>query len=338
MRRTEMILTVDQIKEITVGAARVEKNAQGRVKFFRFTEAQEKAYKDYSTEFYRKTFATSGIRLEFKTDSKSLSMTVNVKSGLSSSRRFFAHSVYVDGKLAGRIERSQDDHRPDGEFSGEFDLGEGEKTVKVYFPWSVRSELISLELEDGASLAPVKKSCKMIIFGDSITQGYDAVAPENSYASIITYAFDAEARNKGIGGEVFWPTLGALRDDFEPDYITVAYGTNDWSRSDKETFDRDCELFYTYLSANYASATIFALSPIWRGDKDSDKSKVGKFDYLAKKIKEVADSLPNVVFVDTNGFVPEDSSYFSDLFLHPNDAGFAPYAEHLLAEMKKYID
>ena len=333
-----MILTVDQIKEITVGAARVEKIPQGRVRFYRFTEAQEKAYKDYSAEFYRKTFATSGIRLEFKTDSKSLSMTVNVSSRLSSSRRFFAHTVYVDGKLVGKIEREQDDHRPDGAFSGEFDLGEGEKTVRIYFPWSARSELVSFELDDGAFIEPVEKKCKMIIFGDSITQGYDALVPENSYASIITDALDAEARNKGIGGEVFWPVLGALRDDFEPDYVTVAYGTNDWARNDEETFDRDCEAFYTRLSANYSGATIFAISPIWRGDKDSEKSKVGEFSYLSKRIKEVADSLPNVIFIDTNGFVPEDSSYFSDLFLHPNDAGFAPYAENLLAEIKKYID
>ena len=178
----------------------------------------------------------------------------------------------------------------------------------------------------------------MIIFGDSITQGYDAVAPENSYASIMTDTLGAEARNKGIGGEVFWPTLGALRDNFDPDYITVAYGTNDWSRNDRETFDRDCEAFYTNLSANYSEATIFALSPIWRGDKDSGKSKVGEFTHIGERIKEVADKLPNVVFVDTNGFVPEDPSYFSDLHLHPNDMGFAPYAENLLREIKKYID
>ena len=333
-----MILTVDQIRAITKGADRVEKTQAGRIKFHRFTEAQEKAYKDYSADFYRKAFATSGIRLEFVTDSKSLSLAVNVTTKLSSSRRFFAHSIYVGDKLIGRIEREQEDPTPDGAFRGEFDLGEGEKKVKIYFPWSAVSEILSFELDDGAKIEPVEKKCKMIIFGDSITQGYDALAPENSYASIVTDALDADARDKGIGGEVFWPTLGSLRDDFEPDYITVAYGTNDWSRNDKETFDRDCEAFYTRLSANYSESTIFALSPIWRGDKDSEKSKVGEFSYIGEKIKAVADSLPNVIFIDTDGFVPEDSAYFSDLFLHPNDDGFRPYAENLLGAMKQYID
>lgn len=332
-----MLLNIDQIRAITKGADRVEEK-KGRIKFHRFTEAQEKAYKDYSADFYRKTFATSGIRLEFVTDSKKLSMTVNATSKLSSSRRFFAHSVYADGKLVGRIERAQDDPTPDGDFRGEFDLGEGEKTVRVYFPWSAVSEIVSLELDDGAKIVPVEKKCKMIIFGDSITQGYDALAPENSYASIVTHALCAEARDKGIGGEVFWPTLGALRDGFEPDYITVAYGTNDWARNDRETFDRDCEAFYTNLSANYSEATIFALAPIWRGDQDNGKSKVGEFSHIGKRIKEVADKLPNVIFIDAYDFVPKDSSYFSDLILHPNDEGFAYYAKNLLAEMKKYID
>ena len=333
-----MILTLDQIRAVTTGADRVEKTAKGRIKFHRFTEAQEKAYKDYSADFYRKTFSTSGIRLEFVTDSKSLSMTVNATSKLSSSRRFFAHSVYADGKLVGRIERSQDDPQPDGDFSGEFDLGAGEKRVKIYFPWSAVSEIVSLELDDGATVKPVEKKCKMLIFGDSISQGYDALAPENSYASIVTDYFDADARNKGIGGEVFYPTLGALRDDFEPDYITVAYGTNDWSRNDRETFDRDCEAFYTNLSANYSESTIFAISPIWRGNYTDKGSKVGEFSHLAERIAEVADKLPNVIFINGFDFVPKDSSYFSDLYLHPDDKGFAHYAKNLIAELVKYID
>lgn len=325
------------IRAVTTGADRVEMTSNGRIRFHRFTEAQEKAYKGYSEDFYRKCFSTSGIRLEFVTDSKKLSMAVNVSSGLSSSRRFFAHSVYVDGKPVGRIERDQESTLPDGDFSGEFDLGDGEKRVRVYFPWSAISELIYFELDDGAKIEPIKKSCKMIIFGDSITQGYDAIVPENSYASIITDALDADARNKGIGGEVFFPTLGALRDDFEPDYITVAYGTNDWTRSEREVLDRDCEAFYTNLSANYPNATIFAIAPIWRDRGCESKKRFYEFSYVAEKISEVAEKLDNVVFINAYDFVPKDSSYFSDLTLHPNDKGFAHYAENLLKELKKHI-
>ena len=332
-----MILTIDQIKEITKGAVRVEKH-NGKICLYRFTEAQEAAFYAYSpANFYRKTFATAGIRLEFITDSKRLSMTVDVRCKFSSTRQFFAHSVYANGQLVGRIERKQNEKTPDGEFSGEFELGEGEKRVCIYFPWSGVSKICSIELDDGAKIVPVEKKCKMIMFGDSITHGYDAEYPENSYGSIITDALDAETVNKGISGDVFFPKLGLLCDNFEPDYITVAYGTNDWFFSDKATFDRDCEAFYTSISANYANSTIFALSPIWRGD-ENEKTKVGEFSYAAKKIAAVADKLPNVIFINGYDFVPHDPEYFSDKFLHPNDEGFKHYAENLLREIKQYIE
>ena len=47
-------------------------------------------------------------------------------------------------------------------------------------------------------------------------------------------ALGAEEVNKAIGGECFFPELAATKEDFQPEYITVAYGTNDWSRKSAE--------------------------------------------------------------------------------------------------------
>ena len=55
---------------------------------------------------------------------------------------------------------------------------------------------------------------------------------------------DAEEYNKAIGGDVFFPSLAATREDFEPDYITVAYGTNDWSKCPREALEENCKNFY----------------------------------------------------------------------------------------------
>ena len=79
----------------------------------------------------------------------------------------------------------------------------------------------------------------MIMFGDSITHGYDALNPSFSYANRLADLLNADFVNKGIGGERFFPTLAQLKDDIEPDYITVAYGTNDWAHSPKEVFDKN---------------------------------------------------------------------------------------------------
>ncbi len=328
-----MKLSFEQIKSITAGAARIEE-ADGAVCFRRFTKQQEEMYLPVRKDFYDKTFSTSGIKLKFKTSSKTLSMSVFVKP--SSSRYFFDHDVYVNGELKYTLSGNlkDGDKVSSKTAEGSFALGDGEKTVCVYFPWSVDSRLVSLELEDGASLEPVEYKRKMLIFGDSITHGYDATNPSLSYASALADYFDADARNKGIGGEVFRPALSSLADHgFEPDVISVAYGTNDWSITDKETFDKNSETFYSDLSRLYPKARIISLAPIWRLDYDRT-TKVGQLSYVAEKFREIAKKLPNMTVIDCFDFLPKDKNMFLDLKLHPNNEGFSYYAKGVISALE----
>ena len=81
-----------------------------------------------------------------------------------------------------------------------------------------------------------------------------------------------------------------------PDYITVAYGTNDWSTKDSETFKVNCKEFYTNLSKNYPEAKIFAISPIWRKDMNAEKV-FGKFEDVEVYIRDAVKELVNVTEV-----------------------------------------
>ena len=67
----------------------------------------------------------------------------------------------------------------------------------------------------------------MLVYGDSITHGYDALAPSKAYSVSVPFTLSANAINKAIGGEIFFPTLARIKSNINPDYITVAYGTND---------------------------------------------------------------------------------------------------------------
>ena len=325
-----MKLNIEQIRSVAIGAVRVEEH-DGLIRLYRFTKAQEDAYKPHSEDFWNKTFSTAGIRLEFITDSKTLGISASVSS--ASSRKFFAIDVYANGEHVGRV---GSDTENCGTFEGSFELGEGEKELAVYLPWSACAALKEITLDDGASLTPIEKSCRMIMFGDSITHGYDAKVPAASYASIVADALDANAVNKGIGGEKFFPELATLHDGFEPDIITVAYGTNDWSGNTLEVFERDSLAFYRNLSATYPKAKIFALAPIWRKDFDRENKKF-EFSHVAEHFDRIAKELDNVTLINCYGFVPEDPELFSDKYLHPNDEGFSYYAEGLLTELKKYL-
>jgi len=129
-----------------------------------------------------------------------------------------------------------------------------------------------------------------------------------------------------IGAEAFCPWLAELKDDVEPDYISVAYGTNHWHRSSSEEFRAICEEFYDKLVANYPNTKIFALTPIWRKDR-TDITRFESFEEIGEIIADVVKKYDNVTCISGRNFVPEDETLFSDLYLHPNDKGFKYYSE-----------
>ena len=324
-----MKLPFEQIRAAARGVARVEET-DGKVNFFRFTAEQDALYARRDKDFHRKSHATSGVILEFDTDSRTLGLSVEVSSG--SSRRFTAHSIFADGKRVGQLGSIIAPEVASECYEDSFDLGSGTKRVKILFPWAACSKLMALTLEDGASFTPVQKEKTVILFGDSITQGYDAEIPENSYASRLVAALDANGINKAIGGEVFCPELASLPDAVTPDLITVAYGTNDWSRFCHLT--EDAAAFYHALRKTYPAAPIVALAPVWRADCE-DRPDHGNFREVAEALKAIASEVENVTFIDCFGFIPEDTSLFSDLYLHPNDEGFRHYAEHLIQAFQR---
>lgn len=331
-----MNLTTEQIRAITVGATRCEE-MDGAVHFYRFTEAQESYYQHqtYNKGFYGKTFSTAGIRLEFVTNSRTLSLQIEAcQTPTTVTRKYFFVSVFCNGQKLGLI---GSDTTPEGIFEDSYTLPEGENTICIYLPWGVITLLHALALDDGATLAPVQKKCKMLQFGDSITHGYDVREPQNSYAAIVADAFSAEARNKAIGGEIFQPTLATLADEgFDPDYITVAYGTNDWVHSTREVLMRDCHDFYHNLAAAYPRAKIFAITPIWRGN-EKDEQSAGPFRSVADIIRDAVADLPCVTVMDAYEFVPQDPACFSPDLLHPVDLGFSHYGRNLVKALKQYI-
>lgn len=324
-------LNLKQIKQIAFGVASV-KEADGKIVFRRFTEAQKDLYKTVSDDFYMKSLSTSGVSLEFYTNSEYLGLSVAVSPG--SSRRFFTHSIFVNGsridELSGKIEAGTNDTL----FCKQFQLGVGDKKVRIAFPWSVDSKLVSLELDDGAFVYPVTKDLRMLMFGDSITQGYDASRPENAYAVKLAEYLNADARNKGIGGECFRAEMALLQEDIKPDMITVAYGTNDWGKRTKEEFERECKGFFTNLRKSYPCVKIFAFAPIWRADINEEKTIGEPLGYVSQYIKSVAKELDNIDVVDCADFVPHSLKYYQTDGLHPIDAGFASYVENLYSVIR----
>ncbi len=337
-----MKLNLSQIKNISLGAVRIEETESG-IQFYRFTKQQEALYKKRSDVLYGRTFTTSGVQIRFKTDSKRLFLEAEICSGTG--RTYFSFDVFVNGEKIDTLdnfshERVPDDYTkasfPLGVYAKEFYLGDGEKEVCIYFPWSVNAVVKELILDDDSFIKSSKPSKKMLCFGDSITQGYDALHPCNKYISQLANMLDAEEYNKAIGAEIFFPELAAAKDDFSPDYITVAYGTNDWNRCSKEEFTCNCREFFRNLRQNYPSVKILAITPIWRKEMHEAKP-FGDFEGLWEIIQKQAADFDNISVIQGLDLVPPDEKLYGDSRLHPNDRGFAVYFENLAKSIKDFL-
>lgn len=338
-----MTLNFNQIATIACGAAYCSQEPDGVI-LHRFTKEQEELYRSYNDDFYNKTFASAGQKLSFETDGESL--VLQVLTNAASSRSFFSYDLCVDGVYQESLDNFSEGEVPTvyaamqkelGVFRKKFELGKGVKRVDIYLPWSVSTKIQELTIEGATFFSRPYRFKKLLAFGDSITHGYDALRPSNHYASMLAEKFNAELFNKGIGGEVFYPALAKTKEPFTPDFITVAYGTNDWSCRKEKDYRENCRAFYENLASTYPNTKIFAITPIWRMDYQTRKGDFGDFLKVADAIEEETAHLKNVVVFRGYDFVSKTAQAFGDLVIHPNDEGFKEYYDSLYEAMKPYI-
>lgn len=327
-----MYLSLDVIREITRGCARVEEH-DGLFSLMRFTHEQAQAYLDVigNVDFYNKTFATAGVRLAFKTNSSRFAFRYHFTRG--SSRQFGHFDVYLDGCLTSHFGTVGLES-----MSGQacIAIPDGTQTVEIHFPWSYCARISHVEIDDGATIEGVYRAHTMICFGDSVTHGYDAIHPSFSYASRLAALLDADYINKGIGGDVFCPALLAQAECPAPDYITVAYGANDWDKSTPEEFERNCRAFLSRIRELYPTSEIFVLTTIWH-TAFHKSAKMGMTGTEQNAwMREILHDYPSLHVVDGPSMVPHRPEFYTD-GAHPTEACFAFYAANLYAAIQKAL-
>ncbi len=311
-----------------------EKN--GRIYLSRFTKEQRELYFT-NPDFFMKTHATSGIRLEFSTTAEKIEMSGIIESG--SSRSFYGFDIYVDGVLYSH-EFSDFDRGKKTQFSFATTLPEGENDVVIYFPQLACASAERLLLDGAEPSENVNcKVCeknlpKAIFYGDSITQGYDACHPSFSYPAILSRRFDIDFVNKGIGGDVHNFKVLA-KDNFTPDVIFVAYGTNDWSkRLTRRGFVENIEDYHHKLRELYPDTPVIVFSPVWRKDM-GDFKPAGDFSKIYSTMCDICTSDEKITVLDGMDFVAHSEEMFSDKKLHPNELGFFVYADSICRAISK---
>lgn len=321
-----MKLSYDQIKAVTVGALWSEEQADG-IHFYKCTKKQIDAWTALTPILGERAKATTGIRLDFHTNSKELRFSVSKGK----------YELYINNLLRARFLVGSEEIPAGSELVCPICDPLGSPLQKARITLCLPSHscgcLQSLSLDDGALLQPHEYSCKLLMIGDSITQGWDSEYDSFSYAYQLSRALNANSVLQGIGGAVYHETtLDEI--PFDPDIITIAYGTNDFQKFD--TYQRLLWHVTKYLDGIkelYPEKQIFVISPIWRGKTEAP---MGSFEKCRSIIIEEAEKR-GMLYIDGLSLVPPIPELFADRWLHPNALGYGFYGENLTRQILNHL-
>lgn len=151
-----MFLKDNEIKNITAGAVKIEKNDTG-LRFYKCTDKQIKAWYDFGHDLGVRAESTTGIRLDFITNASKACFEV-------CGGKF---EILINGLLS-KQEIIGDD------FTGvQVELNCKENRVTFLFPSHSIGMLKSVYINDGAEFRPTQFKNKFLFLGDSITQGWN---------------------------------------------------------------------------------------------------------------------------------------------------------------------
>ena len=255
------------------------------------------------------------VRIEMKTDATKISFDYKA-SGFH--ERGNTLDLFVNGELCAiyRI----------GEILNgkvEYSLPEGEKRVTVYFPSESEIQIKNFEL-NGRYKAVKSKAKKLLIIGDSITQGAGPDFVSAAYANAFQRKTGFDVIAQGIGGYRFEANDLMLTEGFVPDMVLVMLGTNYYDTGCEERgypYKQATIDFFNRLVELYPTTPITAVTPFFRTNADEWE----RFLWCIDTIKKACAEHKEIRVLDGFELMPCVGECLSD-GVHPN-----AYASELIA-------
>lgn len=330
-----MKLTETELSSIVHNAFSHHFDEEGRLHFRRFSEDQLKTYDREDPHWVVRADASASVTFDFITDSDFVVLKFDLYPG--SSQLWGSFDLYVDGVFA--------NSRHVGDLGikiAGFDLPVGEHRVTLYFPWSMQTVVNEVLLSDGATIRPVQEKRRILAFGDSITQGYISRFSSLTYVNQVARMLDAEVVNQGIGGYYCnKKTIDRSVTAFQPDVITVAYGTNDYSRYDsREDFADHTGAYIRKLEELFPNTLIAGILPIYRNDQNHlsrTRYRTYSLDDARAILRSHYESCANGYVVEQTGIPHVPDVYAAD-YLHPNELGFSFMAQCVAEKLQSLLN
>jgi lysophospholipase L1-like esterase len=219
----------------------------------------------------------------------------------------------------------------------------GSGPYTLYLPELLLPQIDAVEAIGGA-LHPRRQRARWLAYGDSITEGWCASAAARCWTACAARELDLDLVNLGYSGAARGEiAVAEMLAQQRADAISVAFGTNCWSRvaHDGSLFAATLRTFLQIVRAAHPAIPIIALSPTLRPDGEnranarglSHGDLRGQFEHTVKTLIAAGDG--NLHLLEG---LPLISA--ADLVdgVHPDDAGHAKIAAAVAAVLARVIN
>jgi len=219
----------------------------------------------------------------------------------------------------------------------------GDGPYTLYLPELLLPEIVELRVIDG-ELRPRPARPRWLAYGDSITEGWCASSAALSWSARCARALDLDLINFGYSGAARGEIAAAeMLAGQRADVISVAFGTNCWSRvaHDGALFGATLRTFLQIVRAAHPTLPIFALSPILRPDGEQRANARGLthaqlravFEQTVFALQEQGDTQLHLI----EGLPLLNRDDLSADGIHPNDAGHAAIAQVFAQRLRPWL-
>ena len=279
-----------------------------------YEEAQIEEFRKADKGWVWRSQFSSGTRIELMTDATELRFDYNATDFSSSDNTF---DLYVDGmlKCVHKVKKFNFDRAV-------YTMREGWKLVQIYLPTDCHIGIKNFNINGGYKSVK-DKGQKVLIIGDSITQGYGTFMSGASYVNVLQRKTGYNIVAQGIGGLPFKECV-LYKGEYEPDKIVVSLGTNYYESTLKYDYEKETSLFFKKLNELWGDKEVIYISPLWR----NNNVDMERFLWCIETATNEALKYDNITVVDGFDLVPNVDECFVDK-IHPNAYGCELMANNL---------
>lgn len=272
-------------------------------------------------ELTDKAKEAAGVRIAFVSDSTSVSLQV---TPIEKDTLF---DLVIEDELIATQELKA------GETVCRFEgLPAHSKRTEIYFPQSAPVLVTAIQIDDGATAAPLPADRpRWVTYGSSITQCGAAESPAQTWPAIVARSKGWDLTCMGFGGQCHLePNVARVIRELPADIISMCLGINVMGRNSLNirTFRPAVIGMVSIIREKHPNTPLFLLSPIYCPHRETTENTVGMtLTTMRSEIREAIDILRS--YGDSNLHYVDGLDIFGEAFadmlpdnLHPNAEGY----------------